>query len=248
METLKQQINQYYRLESARIQQSHALRETEEKLRTALWELRQKQQEQVLYEGTAKYLLHRITGRAEEEKERLLLAVRSAQTEQSRLLRLRDSLKQDIRELTAELEALPTWDSLLQKADAEARDLWAQREGRLCAQMLVPMLEKVDTALEAYRAQLRGERMGEMASAEEVHETGTAHIALARECAPLLSRMQGALRMQEKPFSPGGYFENPGGFIDSAAARHNRIDRVSMALGQVAALRRELRQYLQETE
>lgn len=240
METLKQR----YHLESALIRQKQSLQETEEKIPAARYDLRQRQQEQTLYEGSLKHLLHRFTGKVAEETERLALGVSSARTVLENLLRLKDSLNQDIAELTAELETLPLWETLLPEEDPGRRKLWAELESKLCAETLLPLLEKLDLALEDYRSQLRGEKMGEIATAERVHETSTAHIGWAKQCIPLLQRLKRAREILEQPFEPGGYFENPEGYIVSAAAKHNRLNRVNQALEQVLTLRREVESLL----
>ena len=105
----------------------------------------------------------------------------------------------------------------------------------------LPLLERLEEALEEYRSQLRGERMGEIVSYQELHERGTGHIGAAESCAPLLQRLTGALTILDRSLEIGGYFENPAGFIDAAAARHNRIDRVNRALSQTAALKKQVK-------
>lgn len=243
MKDLKRQLMQRYHLQSALNRQRQTLLETEEKLPGAKYELRTARQAQTEYESSLRFFLDGLTGRREEKMEAISRQLRQAEAEQETLLRLTASLKQDCGELSRELEQLPSPEELKAAAleQVETRQLWAKLEAALCAGQLLPLLENLDAALEDYRGQLRGDRMGQIVGPEELHAIGTAHLIPARQCAPLLRRLQEALRFLEESLEPGGYLENPEGYIVSAAARHNRIDRVNRALKEVNSLRKRIK-------
>lgn len=241
MDTRKKQMEQSFHLEAALLRQRQTLKKTEETLRQAKYALRQAQQAEVEYGGSLRALLDRISGKAEQKKEELTQRIYRAKGRMQNAENLLSSLREDIRDLTAEREALPDWQTQGKTAEGEEKELWAELEIRLCAQTLLPLLERLEEALEVYRSQLRGERMGEIVSYQELHERGTGHIGVAESCAPLLQRLTGALTILDRSLEIGGYFDNPAGFIDSAAARHNRIDRVNQALFQTAALKKQIK-------
>ena len=185
------------------------------------------------YSGSLRYFLDKLTGKAPDRQEELDRKVRQAKAVQENLESLLESLNRDLEELAAEREQLPAWDSF---CTAENRREWAALERKLCAEALLPLLEQTEAALEDYRRLLRGE----LTAAGERYEQATNHIFCAENCTHWLRRLKNAGEILEEPFDAGGYFENPAAFIDGAAARHNRIDRVSQALGQVRKLRKSL--------
>lgn len=116
----------------------------------------------------------------------------------------------------------------------------AEREYALCREMLKPKLEDVLQGLEAYRQQLRGGNSDRIMDPNEIHQACTAHIAPAKESHVLLLRLREAGEILQEPLSFGAYFENPAGFIESAAARHNRLDRINEAISQTTLLQKAM--------
>lgn len=239
---MENQMIRRYELETALFRLEQKQEATEKAVRKAKYAHRQAQQEQVLYDGSFRAFRDKLSGKQEERKDALRRAVSAAQAELDVLSREQEMLKASRETIEKELLPLPSFEELRTWASENPamKKQWAALEAGFCAEQLLPLLEKTDEALEDYRAQLRGGRMGDIVSHEELHEIGTAHITLAEACGPLLQRLRQALQLQGKSLETGRYFENPAGYIVSAAAHHNRLDRVSEALSQVAAARRQI--------
>ena len=243
MDKLKEQITHRCHLELALFQQRQSLLRTKEDLRQAVYALREAQIAQTEYDGSLRSLLDKLRGRREERQEALSRQVRREEGKRSALKALAESLARDVEELERELESLPAWEALGNEATGEDRLFWADRESRLCAHMLLPLLEETETKLKDCRAVLRGEYAGQPMGYEERQTLLSAHIAAAEDRAPLLDRLKKA--MQDNCPEIGPYFENPALYL-SAAARHNQIDRSGKALDQTLALRSSLKTIAEE--
>ena len=237
MDNLREKITHRFHLELALLQQRQSLQRTREDLRQTAFVLREAQIAQTEYDGSFRSLLDRLRGRREEQREHLSRQVRQEEGKRSALKALEASLARNVEELEQELEVLPAWEALGNEASGEDRLFWAERESRLCAHMLLPLLETVEAKLKDCRAVLRGEYAGQPMGHEERQTLLSAHIAAAESCAPLLDRLKKA--MQDNCPEIGPYFENPAYYM-AAAARHNQIDRVGKALDQTWMLRRAL--------
>lgn len=235
-----QRVTKRYELETRLLRTNNELEETSACLAEVKYQRRDAWEKKNLYEGSIRSLMDRISGKREEVQERLARNYRQAEETVAALTREREILMQQQSTLQSELETLPSAEELRDMAlsDSEMAAQWAELESKFCAEGLAHLLEKTDEALEQYRSQMRGERMGEMVSREDLYAIGTAHMKWAKQCQPLLERLEKAQAVLERPFETGGYFDNPAGYIESAAAKHNRLDRISAALGQVAKLRR----------
>lgn len=238
MDNLREQITHRFHLELACFQQRRSLLRTKEALRQAEYACREAHVAQTEYDGSFRSLLDRLRGKREEKQEALAREYRQAEETVRSLKSRKESLEQDVQELEEEMQTLPTWETLGEQSRGEEPDFWTEREKLLCTQMLLPLLEETEQALEDYRGILRGERAGEIMSREERWSLSSAHIARAKNCCPLLDRLKKAMG----PACPeiGEYFHNPSFFIESAAAHHNRLDRVNTALAQTAKLRKAL--------
>lgn len=109
-------------------------------------------------------------------------------------------------------------------------------------------LEENHTALMELRRLMRGDRAGEILSIAEQQEIYAAPDRRGEACKPLLLRLKADLTGLGIFFEPGGYFESPTAFIVSAAAAHNRLDRVNQALDQVEDTQRQLRRLKEQLE
>lgn len=230
-----------YELETGLLRLSGRREEIRKALKQAKYDLRQAQQEQTLYGGSFRGFLDRISGKQEEKQEALRRAVNAAQSVLESLEREKESLSAQERQLETERSSLPDAATLRDRAleQPDSAQRWAALEAKYCAEALRPLLEKTEAALEDYRALLRGQRSGEIISHEERHEIGTAYIGWTNQCLPLLQRLKQAADILKQPVEIGRYFENPSGFLASAAARHNQLDRMNEALAQVASARRQ---------
>lgn len=241
---MQEQMTRRYQLETALYRLEQRLSQVGAALKAAKFTLREAKQAQLLYDGSLKSFFDKLSGKREERQEALRRDVSAAEAQLAALTREEEGLKRNRETIEQEMSPLPAPEELRAWAlgSPETAKQWASLEAAFCAEQLQILLEKTDEALEGYRAQLRGDRMGQIVSREELHEIGTAHISLAEACRPLLHRLQEAMEILEQTpkIEVGGYFSNPSGFIVSAAAQHNRIDRVNDALFQVAAARRQI--------
>jgi len=247
---MENQMGRRYELDTALFRLERKMEAVAKSVREEKYTLRQAKQEQILYDGSFRSFLHKLSGKQEEKKDALRRAVSTAQAELDFLTREQEMLEASREAIEKDIAILPSSEEIKQwaSADPETKKQWAALEAAFCAEQLQTLLEKTDEALEAYRAQLRGDRMGEIVSYEELHEIGTAHVGLANACRPLLQGLREALQIRGQSLETGSYFENPAGYIVSAAAQHNRIDRVNEALSQVAAARRQIAAVLSAEE
>lgn len=242
MNQLKEQIKRRYALEEEVFRLGELLEETGQKLRQAKHDSREAEAALLEYTGSLRSFLDGIRGKKETRLETLRQNTSRAKAALEALAREQEQLLHRQNLLREEETALPSGQELKEAAleQPETASLWAREEIRLCAGLLLPLLEGNLEALEEYRQQLRGNRAGEILSQEQLHEIGTAHIRWASRSAQLLTRLKDAMAVLEMPFVLDGYFLNPAGYIVSAAARHNQISRVNDALTQVESLKKQL--------
>lgn len=243
-------LDRRYALDTRRYELNSQMEDTEEEIRQAKWHLRCQQQKQVEYESSVRYLLDRLRGKQEEAKEAFTHKIRQEKEKLAELSRKQERIAYQIDQLSRQEEGLPTPEQLREAAEQEPEAMarWAELEFQFCAQMLLPLLKENEAALSEYRAQLRGEHMGQMMSREEFYEMGTAHLDYAGKCGTLLERMGQAARIKEEAWEIPGYFQNPGGFIEAVAAKHTRLDRINKALDQVYAIQKRVDEVLRGKE
>ena len=228
MEKLISDITQWYDLQTEIFRTGLRFEKTQELLKQQTWELRTKNQAEKMYPGSLRSFIDRITGKGS-RLEALQREAREARAQFEKTTWDWKVLTAKNLKLQEQCDALPSPEDLKAAAMAqpETAKFWARKEALLCAEMLQPLLESNHAALLEYRAQLQGARMGEVVSRQKLHEIGTAHIQWGLQCGDLLHRIAPAMELLKIPFKIPGYFCNPSGYIVSAAAQHNRLDRMN---------------------
>lgn len=235
------QLTQRFTQERELLELENRLRVLPEVISQAKFQLRGRQVALLSYEGSFRGLLDKFSGKREEKAEALRREAAHEEQALQQLLRQRDSLEQQRRELTARLEVLPSVDDLRPQVEETQ---WAALETGYCAQALQPLLEENRRALQEYRELIRGQRM-EILSAEEQQQICTAPNIWGERCRPIVARLAAALDILGQPLNAGEYFEKPTAYLVNVAAKHNRIERAGRALDQVEALQRTVTRLLE---
>ena len=238
---MTERIAEYFRLEEALLAAERRGEALTEELKLARYHVRQYADQKLQYEGSLRSFLDRLKGRQEEQLEYLDRQLRHAEGELASLTREKEALT---RKQTGLREALRAQSM----ADPETGKTFAAMEARSLCRRLQPLLAEAEQALLEYRKTMRGSRAGEILSYEELHAYGTAPNEWGRKCAALLERLKEDLEFLDVPFTVGPWFSNPEGYVAAAAAKHNRLDRLNDALGQVAATKKTVSGFLSETE
>ena len=238
---MTQEITHWYDIQLRYYDAKQRQNTLKEAAKQSLWEYRRAQQAETEYGSSLRHLLDRLRG----NRERHEALLRNIRTAKARMEAAQRELKDQERELdTLEKQRRPLPDREEMKARAETEPnnyrLWAKLECSLCAHLLKPLLTETLEGLEACRQQLRGGNMDRMMSHQELHEIVTAHIAPAQESYLLLQRLKTAMEILEESLEFGSYFENPPALIESAAARHNRLDKVNMAIAQAETVQNRI--------
>jgi hypothetical protein len=244
MSTIKEQLISRYELDTQLYRLRTALETAEEDFRQAKWTLHQEEVTLVEYESGIRGILDRLKGTRADKIDARNRAVRQAESDLLLKTRERDSLKQTLAELEARSATLPDVETLRSSLTANELPFWSSLEQRFCAEQLLPLLEQTLTGLERYHGKLRGEYRNQIMDPQEAYALETDHIEPALACAGLLERLAGAMALQDQALEIPGYFRNPRGYITSAAAAHNRIDRAAAAMDQVRQVQKQLRNLL----
>lgn len=241
------QIRTYYELETEVFRLTLKAEETEQSLRQAKYDCREATVALTEYEGSLRSFLDGLSGKKADKLDALRRTEAHAKQTLSGLTQESERLTAKQEELTAALKALPSFEELKKSAFAtpEKTILWATLEAKLCAEKLLSVLQKNWEALEEFRQQMRGNRMHQITTREQIYEVGAAHIPLGEESATLLHRMKEPLALLNQPLEIPHYFLSPAAYIESAAARHNRLDRISKAQQQVEDMQREMKKLLE---
>lgn len=234
-----QPLIQYYEVKTALLRLERRSEEITENLKQAKYDLRSEEEKLLNYEGSVRGFFDKLTGNREETAEVLRREIRKAEATLNTLLREQESLEQSRRELSAQLQALPAPEELRRLDETK----WASLEAKFCAEALSPFLEKNHEALLEYRSLMRGDRP-EILSVWKQQEIYGEPNLWAEKCIPLLKRLQTAMDIQGIPFEIGSYYHSPAAYLVSAAAKHNRLDRVNQALDQVEAIQRKIKELL----
>lgn len=237
-------LKQRYALETELLHVNLRSKEVAEEIKQAKFDERAAKEALWNYESSIRGFLHRISGKREENLEALNRKLRRCQQQLSDLLREQESLEQKRDSLTAALQPLPSPEELRETVEAKE---WARLEARYCAEALSPLLEENHRALLEYRELMQGQRP-EILSAAEQQEIYSAPDIWAVQCQPLIQRLKTALDILNIPFEIGGYYSSPTAYLVTAAAIHNRRDRVNRALDQNLAVRKTVNQIIQNPE
>ena len=239
MEQTMTQIRTYFRLETScfRLKQEQAA--AEQKLRQAKYALREAQQERVLYGGSFRAFRDKLTGKREEVELSLHRAVKQAETAVTVAEQEKAGLAAEIAALRDQLELLPSPEKLKTLAEREALTEFIRLDSLLTMEMLEPLLEKNLEALEELRKIRRGERSHELKSRMEWEQLDAMPEQQTRELTPLLEKLVENLPHLGMELTLGDYFREPTVFLNPAA-KHNQVDSVSRAIGQVERVRKEI--------
>ena len=226
-------LNRVYELETAIFRSTARKAELKEAVAQGKYALREAKIAQVEYSGIRAFL-DKLSGKYADQAEVFSREVRKAEAE---LSTLEQQLKAETQKLSALQEQRAALPPLEQLRTPEAKEIWAPLEIRLCAEILSPLLTRLNDDLTEYRKMLRGEFP--MLSVSQQQDIATAPIAAAERCQPLLQRLEAAGAELE----PWDFFQHPAGFL-AAAARHNQLNQAAQAAAQTSRLTNTLRRYL----
>ena len=227
-------LNPVYELETAIFRSSQKEEKLKEAVKQAKFDLRQATIAQVEYSGIRAFL-DKLSGKYSDKAEVFSREVRKAEAELSILERQLEAEQQKLTALQKQRTSLPPLEQLRTEENAA---LWSKLEAHSCAEQLLPLLDETAEALTEYRQMLRGEIP--LLSIGQQQAIGTAPIALAQECQPLLQRLEKA----GTDLPTADFFRNPAAFL-AAAARHNQLERAADADAQVWKLKNKLNHLLQ---
>ena len=234
------QIQARHDLEMSALRLQRQLAEHNSALRQAKYELREAQQEQVLYGGSFRRFLDKLSGRQEEKETALRHAVQKAEAKLTAAKSQKELSEKQLSDLKQQQEKSPDWDDLRLQAEGESLQEWCRLDALLCIEVLSKLLEENHAALIEQRNMMSGANVGKIYTYAEQAETYTAPEKIGQLCKPYILRMRAALEILEIPFETYSYFQNPATFVNGVIASHNRRDRVNDAMGQVEALQQML--------
>lgn len=241
MEQTMTQIRAYFRLETSCLRLEQAEKEAELAVRKAKYDLREAQQERLLYSGSFRAFRDKFTGKREETELVLNRAVNQAETSVTTARQEKERLTGELSEIRNQLIQLPSPAELKAKAEGEALTEFIRLDSLLTVEILEPLLEENLESLEELRKIRRGERAHELKSRYEWEQLDTAPEQQTRELTPLLKKLVENLPHLGMELSLGEYFREPTVFLNPAA-RHNQVDSVSRAIAQTEAVQRHLRE------
>lgn len=240
-QNLMEQIRERFRLETSLIWLQQQSETAEDALRQAKYDLRQAEQEQVLYSGSFRAFRDKLTGKREERELTLNRQVQQARAHLSAASQEKTRLQGAMAEVREHLDRLPGLTELEAEAEGNARWELCRLDSLLTMDRLTPLLEALLRSLDELRQIQRGQRAGEMKNRQEWMELRTNPEQLASDLGPLLQNLEQRLTGLEMEFSGGEFFENPTVFLNPAAV-HNRLDRTGKAMAQTEGLLKEFRQ------
>ena len=234
------QIRQYFQAETSLLRLERQAAAAEAALNQARYDFRQARQAQVLYSGSFKSFLDQLTGKREAAETALLRAVKTAEAALASAQREKEWADRELPNARLRLDALSQWETLPENTDEESKNLWFRLEAQYCTEVLLPLLEGNLADLEELRRMISGANAGKIYSYGEQAEIQTAPEESAKICAPYLLRLRAAAQILGFSLPRISYFEDPTGFLNAAAAAHNRRDRLNEAMDQAEAVLRAL--------
>lgn len=239
--TIITQIRERFRLETESLLTEQQLKNLTEDVRMENYLLRERKVARVEYDGSMKKMLDTFRGKKTERIEELDRAIRQSEANLQSRQRQLECEKRRMAELETRISNLPDRRILREQAagNPEAEREYARQTALFCAFCLEPMLKDCLTALEEQRRIVRGERAGEIMSQRDRVGILAKPEELAEKIYPILTELKEALERTDQELTIGQFFTSPALFLNPAAA-HNRIDRVSQAIGQVERVRKEI--------
>lgn len=189
-------------------------------------------------------MLLKSSAKYEEKSERLRREIQEKTAQLDRLAFELKDLQKSENEIQQELATLSGCEEALRKAGGTGRQRLRWRADFLCGKALV-LLEDSLKALDTYRDLLYGKLSLPMSQGERWAIEGQAN-SLGQQCSQVLELLARDLEELGIPFSPTGYYTSPTSYIASAAAEHNRRERLSQAIDQAVALRKQLKDILEK--
>ncbi len=247
MEQTMTQIRAYFRLETSCLRLEQEEKQAELAIRKAKYDLREAQQERLLYSGSFRAFRDKLAGRREEVELTLHRAVNQAETSVTTARQEKERLAGELSDIRNQLIQLPSPAELKAKAEGETFTEFIRLDSLLAVEKLEPLLEENLESLEELRKIRRGERVGELKYRAEWSVLDTMPEKQTREFMPLLSKLEENLPHLGMSLSLGEYFREPTVFLNPAA-KHNQLDRVSQAIGQMEQARKEIRNIRKKLE
>lgn len=196
--------------------------------------------------GLLPRLMDKARGRYPEKLDTLTQETRKAEAEVSRLDGHLSALQTQQDALEKELAALAGCREALAAAGESHPELRRREAAYLCEAALEALEESSEALLE-YRKLIQGNTLQPLSPGQRAFIQGQADI-WGEKCRELLEPLPGLLTDMAIPFELTGYYFNPRAYIASAAADHNRRDRLNRAIDQNLAYRRQLRAILPRLE
>ena len=234
-------IREQFSLEMEALLTAQQIKNLTEDVRMEKYLLRERKVARLEYDGSMKKMLDTLRGKKAERIAELDRAIRQSEASLRSRQRQLECERQTMAELETRLSSLPDRRTLREQAagDPEAEREYASQTALFCAIRLEPMLRDCLTALEEQRRIVRGERAGEIMSQNDRVGILAKPEELAEKIFPILTELKEALERTDQELTIGQFFTSPALFLNPAAA-HNRIDRVSQAIGQVERVRKEI--------
>lgn len=229
-----------YEVEAELLQLEEQEKSCSQVLRQAKYDLRQAEEDKLLYEGSLRSFLDKFSGKQAERLEALTREVSHRKAALADAQQQKERLTQKRAALEAEEKELPPFTAFDNPEDPEIRLRWAALEQSFCIKALLPLLEKTGEALLEYRKTLQGNRPGEILTQEQIQWIYKEPEIRAEKCRPYLDRLEKAGKVLGQEPEPGAYLQSPESYLVSPAAIHNRRDRVNQAIDQIYGLRNRL--------
>lgn len=244
---LHEQVRRKYILETELFRLACRAKSLKEKLEEARGELYAAKADLHEYEaGGLAPMLDKLRGRYPEKIESLVRRMRRAEFAVSSLEGENVSLRLKTEAANAELASLAGCEERLAELDADPADQLRWRAAFLC-RAAIPALEESHKALLEYRKLIQGSTLEILTYAQQQAIQGEAD-AWGEKCRKLLMAIWEILESTGADFSLKGYYTVPTAYIVSAAAEHNRRNRLNKAIDQSLAYRRQLQELLAQLE
>ena len=250
MAEIRQQLHHRFDAEVTALRLEAQISENETALRQAKFDARQSEIALVEYQGSFFRFLNRFSEARRNKESELERNVRLTRQTLDDVTRQRERLELEAEENRSRMEQLPQWETLRRIAmenPETATEFW-RLETLYCLTAVQPLLEENHADLTEYGKYLRGEYMGRLSSVEEIAEVQSAPGVSGTECRVWIERLREATAALEIPTGDWAFYDNPKGYIVTAAAHHNRLNLCRDALEQNEDLQRFARRTKEKLE